>query len=865
MIRLLLALIFFVFQKLSAHETDAAPRTLYKHRDDSSTWELQTDNHSLQECHYHEIDDRKENVSLKIYGNNKQLQETIEAYQKPYEKRVRYLYNEQGLPSTVIKANGVSLNYTWNANGELLSLCSSDESIHYTYEYSDGYLCAAENHLTGKRTLFTLDDHNRTTTEFLENGLKLVGYFNERGQRTKLILPDSSSIAYEYSHQQLCNIQKISPSGSAQYNYTYHTHNEWGQVTSAFLIGGLGMLSFRYDDKKRCQGIDSTFWKSETEFDEANVQTIHIQDDIGSVSHQFFYDSQQQLIHEASIFEKSYAYDEKHNLIYSEGQEFAYNELYQLQDDAFQYDRNGNLVQKGPYSYHYDALDRLTVVASENERIVHTYDPFDRRVATTVYKKDNDSWSAVDQRSYIYDGCHEIGFAGNDGEIKQLRVLGTGLGEDIGAAIAIELNGEVFAPLHDHKGSITCLIDPKTAKTIETYRYSAFGERLIYDGNKQLSAHSLVGNEWGFRSKRHDREDLIFFGKRYYDPTTHYWITPDPAGSVDSHHPYQFAMNNPLAHQDYYGLYSVGEFCDDALTWAMHRFTQIEAVVKNINKSVNPEGLSLLNYIKPELASLCRSVFENWFLLMVGFWKEPISTASYGQFEISDKVRITSINGILNLRKDCVETAQLISRTHGGVRVHYIHRPTEGFSRDLLDCLVVKLGYTSPAAHQLAEKWKELIQEMGGTDSGGKILHYAHSIGGTDTMRAKNYMTPEELKMIEVIAFGSATIIPDKDFLKVTNYISWRDGVPYLDPFGYMHALVGKMRNAFFLGTPAGIPMIDHTVVSGTYGDLIHELGTEFVHQTNKSSCPKIPKSCMIPFSAPVAQPDRVPGYEPGG
>lgn len=867
MMRLLLALFFFFFQKLNAHESDVAPKTLFKHRDDSSTWELLTNNNSYQELHYHEIDSRKENICLKVYGKNRQLEETIDAYQRPYEKRVRYIYNEAGNLLQKIKADGVVLDYSWNEKGELTSLRSSDGTVNQTYDYADDYLCASSNNVTGKKTVFGLDEDTRTTKETFENGLTITGLYNEKGQRTTCILPDTTTIVYEYNHNLLQSVKRLASKETHEYTHTYHTYHENGQVSSSYLIAGLGLITYRYDEKKRRLGLASDYWGEQVVFDETgNVQEIHSKDSIGTTYQLYFYDSHQQLIHEHSLFEKTYGYDAKRNLIYSEGIEYTYNELYQIQNPSIVYDDNGNMTQNGKYHYFYDALDRLIAVETDSDKVVHQYDPFDRRITSLFYVKANDEWEQSDVRHYIYDGCREIGCANQQGQIIQLKILGVGLGEDVGAAIALELNGKVFAPIHDRNGSIVALIDAETGLTAETYRYSAFGEREIYDNDNKRVDNSSVGNEWGFRSKRQDREDLIFFGKRYYDPGLHYWLSKDPTGTIDSYNPYQFAMNNPLSHQDIYGLYSIGQFCADALTWTMHRFTQIEAFVENIDRVANPEGLSVMNYIKPEMESLCRSLLGNTFLLMMGFWKEPISTSSYGETEHSDKVRITSINGILNLRKHCMETAQLISRTHGGVRVHYIHRPTEGWARDLINCLTVKLGITSPAANQLAEKWKELIQEMGGTEGGGKIIHYAHSIGGTDTLMAKQYMTPEELQMIQVISFGSATIIPDRDFMSVTNYISWRDGVPYLDPFGYIHALAGKVGNAFFLGD-AGIPIIDHGMVTGTYGNLMHELGTNFINQINESSCPKIPSSGMIPtyLSAPVAQPDRVPGYEPGG
>ena len=50
--------------------------------------------------------------------------------------------------------------------------------------------------------------------------------------------------------------------------------------------------------------------------------------------------------------------------------------------------------------------------------------------------------------------------------------------------------------------------------------------------------------------KRLDATGLIYFGQRYYDPNLSRWLTPDPAGPLDSSNLYQYVFNNPLAYLD---------------------------------------------------------------------------------------------------------------------------------------------------------------------------------------------------------------------------------------------------------------------------------------------------------------------------
>ncbi len=117
---------------------------------------------------------------------------------------------------------------------------------------------------------------------------------------------------------------------------------------------------------------------------------------------------------------------------------------------------------------------------------------------------------------YLYQGQNEIGCV-NEQKITELRILGTGVDAEIGAAIAIELEDRVYAPLHDRQGHIAALIESQTGIIAETYRYSAFGEEAIFDAQGKEVKETQMGNPWRFASKRVDPETgWIYFGKRYY-------------------------------------------------------------------------------------------------------------------------------------------------------------------------------------------------------------------------------------------------------------------------------------------------------------------------------------------------------------
>lgn len=242
------------------------------------------------------------------------------------------------------------------------------------------------------------------------------------------------------------------------------------------------------------------------------------------------------------------------------------------------------------------------------------------------------------------------------------------------------------------------------------------------------------------------------------------------------------------------------------------------------------EDLSYLNYIGPELEETGLYLFGKTFLAMSGFYVDQLEVGVYGDGEKNELVRLTAINGILNLREVCISSIDSISDCHGGNNIHYVFYPTEGWTQDLLSAVAAKLGWVTPQAQLLAQMWKQKIQEMGGPSGGGKVIHYAHSIGGTNTLKALELLTPEERKMIHVVTFGSATLIEEGACGSVVNYVSKRDGVSLIaDPINFFRGLFTECDHIAFVGSFCGVPGVDHLLSSETYMAVIQALGEYFL------------------------------------
>lgn len=230
---------------------------------------------------------------------------------------------------------------------------------------------------------------------------------------------------------------------------------------------------------------------------------------------------------------------------------------------------------------------------------------------------------------------------------------------------------------------------------------------------------------------------------------------------------------------------------------------------------------------------------ESTYLLMGPHFEET-HVDIYGQHEVSDKVRVTFINGILNTRRMMLQSLDLISESHGGVKIHYVFRPTEGWTWDISRAVMIKTafsltGFRSLHAHLLAKMWRELIQEIGGVNGGGVIIHYAHSLGGAETDRARELLTPEEQKMIRVTTFGSSTLIRNVGYQSVINIVSVNDGVSsfFLEPLGHIRNYFDPDCNVRFYGTRFQSPYwpTDHLLSGPSYSKILCEYGQKFLEE----------------------------------
>ncbi|MBA3958488.1 MAG: RHS repeat-associated core domain-containing protein [Parachlamydiaceae bacterium] len=572
----------------------------------------------------------------KEFGPENRLEMIVEAEGTVEQKITHFSYNSMGQQDAVTKPTGTVLNSVYDPHGRLTEYTSSDKSIAYTYVYDNVHnLIRIDDKINGTTTHRTYDPLNQMIKEVLGNGIAFAFTYDQLGRRTQVQLPDQSSIKYVYDAAHLRTVVRLDSKGNKKYEHRYDDYDLLGQEATLQSPSKAGTEKRRYDALKRRTSTSTTAWKEtipEKGYDRVgNLCNCIVEDKVGKINYQFSYDDLNQVSEEKGHQTHKYAYDSLNNCITKDGIPRSHNALNQLLSDGasqFSYDLNGNLVecmQNGVVTkYEYDALDRLITVTQNQKQTRYQYDHFHRRL-----KKEHFVWNdkkrfwepPKDVQHFLYIDQDEIGSVDAKGNLQELRILGKGLGAEVGAAVAIEVKDRLLVPVHNLRGDICCLLDAATSKVCQTYRYSAYGERFSEDGVDLIP--------WGFASKRYDSESgLVYFGRRYYAPHLGRWMTADPLGFADGPNLYAYVHNNPLTHFDLYGLFALN-FSNSFKNEKMGVFGN------NFNSSLSK--MSGRNFSRPASKSLswsrysCDTAFSCGSGLSQGFL-DPVGTLSgYGK------------------------------------------------------------------------------------------------------------------------------------------------------------------------------------------------------------------------------------------
>jgi RHS repeat-associated protein len=355
----------------------------------------------------------------------------------------------------------------------------------------------------------TLDPFGNITREEWSTGLWIESDYDDWDRPIERRLPDRSRMTYKYQGPFLKTVTRIASDGKELYSHTYDRHDARGNPQ---LETGLFETTYQYDACGRRVSEQNPYSQETVAYDPSG----HL---VRKGKTTYTYDAQSQMTSESGRF--TAGYDAHYNLNELNGTAIQTDPLNQI--EGLSYDRNGNLLLPG---FVYDPFDQLIETASGQM----VYDALGRRLSQGT-------------TSFLYLGDEEIG-AFEKGAPKELKIPGAT------APVAIEIEDKPYAPIVDVQGVTRLLIDRDTGEIAQQNSCDAFGS-----GITDAIPYAYLG-------KRYDpATGLVYFGQRYYMPSLHRWLTPDPLGSIDHSNLYQYVFNNPFLYQDPKGENILGFLC----------------------------------------------------------------------------------------------------------------------------------------------------------------------------------------------------------------------------------------------------------------------------------------------------------------
>ena len=186
-------------------------------------------------------------------------------------------------------------------------------------------------------------------------------------------------------------------------------------------------------------------------------------------------------------------------------------------------------------TYRCDKLGRIVEIDQPKRKLLFTYDYWNRRMTKRVVEFLDDIWQETSHLAFIYDDMQEIGAMDlTENTLKQLRVLAPHPINPGDHAIAYELEGMPYVPIHDLHGNVKKLLSVIRRKVMETYTHALSGREKIVDYWGDVIPESKAGNPWRFKCQRIDEETgLLFIDGDYYD-THHQTFLQDRTKSLPS-------------------------------------------------------------------------------------------------------------------------------------------------------------------------------------------------------------------------------------------------------------------------------------------------------------------------------------------
>ena len=472
-----------------------------------------------------------------------------------------YGYDNASRLASVADGSGNSATYNYLANSPLVS-----------------QITFAQNGTTQMTTTKQYDYLNRLTQISSAPSAAYVlpltfNYnYNPANQRTKDTLADGSYWVYGYdSLGQVTNGCKYfsdgTPVAGQQFDYTFDTIGNRTQTQTGGDTNGANLRVANYSPNNLNQ-ITSRDVPPYVDVMGASILTNAV-----TVNGQTAYRKQEYFRQQLGADNSASALWA--NIIVSGGQSVTGYEYVAQEPEHFRYDADGNLISDGRWNYTWDAENRLigmTVNTSVGPQyqLTFAYDPKGRRIQKTVVSNSVPVYTI----NFLYDGWNLVAILSPNFQFSIFLHWGSDLSGSmngaggVGGLLEVSYYGSSTTncfPAYDGNGNVMALINAADGTLAANYDYGPFGEVI------RATGPMAKANPIRFSTKYDDDEsDLLYYGYRYYKPSTGTWLSRDPREEYGGKNLYAFVNSDPLDKNDRLGLDTSGPAEGDNLGSTEH-------------------------------------------------------------------------------------------------------------------------------------------------------------------------------------------------------------------------------------------------------------------------------------------------------
>ena len=396
-----------------------------------------------------------------------------------------YAYDKANQLVQRILGNENTYNYSYDRDGNLVSVSDNDSKFTYEYDALDRITKTSTTGSAKQPAVVNLYEYDRNNNRIsLRTGLETEDparyrtntyTYDTENQLTSLNSPAGN---FNFEYDDLSRMTKMTYPNAMETRMSYEGDMRLSKIEhikTGLLDKVQSKFSYLYDNNDNNTRLN-TFRR-----------TLPINETLN-----YTYDKKNQLLTATnplrSLANETFTYDLAGNLLKQTGQttNSSYNENNQLTDDGtytYKYDVKGNMIERinktsnQTTRYEWDIENQLIKVtthetesAMPNEIVSYAYDALGRRIEKNVNGK---------IKKYVYDNEDIVMEFNEDNLLEKYYMYGLGIDEPLAMLKNDFRNGrDNFTYYYYHKdgmNSITSLTD-KDGKEVEKYVYNAFGK-----------------------------------------------------------------------------------------------------------------------------------------------------------------------------------------------------------------------------------------------------------------------------------------------------------------------------------------------------------------------------------------------------